>query len=60
VPRSVQYPCSTAKSVDACVCVQDCGCIQLCATGKLKPYIHSDPVAVRHVESRVPSLVMSA
>ena len=30
----------------------------MCATGKLKSYICSDPVAVRPVDSRVPSLVM--
>jgi len=54
------WVCGVCVYICQCVVVsvQDCGCIQLCATGKLKPYICSDPVTVRPVENRVPSLVM--
>jgi AP-4 complex subunit mu-1 len=34
----------------------DYGCVQLSTTGKLKPYIMSEPVTLRHVEGQVPSL----
>jgi len=55
----MKYICVVHYFISLCLSpyVQDSGCIQLSETGKLKSYVHSDPVAVRNVESRVPSLV---